>query len=306
MSLPFGVVALMSVLPCMVISALLLWNRFVDKNTPVGVWLFLIFPFSQSVLVFYLFSLVIDHQLGIHLFVFISALCIACIPTDLVLLRTLRQLSQRRLSLERAQMLSEQSMLQKLHYEDLLKDIEAAQEIRRIIAAELKKAYVLLDERKNIEASHHLEGTIETFTSHYRCFCQHHVVDALLAEKSKRCDKLGIHLAYALDIPESLPISGTELCAIFSNILDNALSACASCEPETRFIELKAHTAGGFFVLKTSNSACTAQQKRQARSRLSEHGWGFYILREIAARHGGELMTKRSQNVFQTVIWLKI
>jgi len=108
-----------------------------------------------------------------------------------------------------------------------------------------------------------------------------------------------------LDIPEELPVPGVELYAVFANVLDNAIKACGGT-PDTCFIDLKAHMAGGFFVFKAVNSAATAFRKPRSRDRLSEHGWGLSILQEIAARHGGELKTEQTAHTFQTTIWLKL
>jgi len=281
-------------------------NRLMKKASSDGLWIFMVFPLSQALLVLYLFFLLIEHRLGAHMLAAISFLGAACVPVDVILLRALRQLSQRRLSRERARMLSEQLERQKLHYADLSRDMEAAREIRGGIAAELRKAYAFLEERKDEEARRRLDGALETVAGHSRRFCDHPVVDALMADKSRLCGELGIRLTYALDIPESLTISGMELCAVFANVLENAVSACGSCEPGGRFIDLKAHTAGGFFIFRALNSACPARQARRSGSRLSEHGWGLSILREIAARHAGELKTERSQDAFQTVMWLKV
>ena len=282
-------------------------NRHVKIVSRDNLWILAIFPLSQVLLSTYLFFLWMEYMLGTLMLAFIILLSALCIPVDLILLKALRQLSHRQRSLERTRMLSEQLERQKIYYSNLSQDMEAAMEMRRWIAAEVGKAYTLLDERKDEDARRQLDDMLGAVASRSKRFCDHLVVDALLEDKSQLCRKHGIRLTYALSIPENLTISGVELCTVFANVLDNAISACDRCQPASRFIDLKAYTAGGFFIFKALNSACPTDRHAWRRgSGLSEHGWGLSILRKISIRHEGKLKTEWLQDTFQTIIWLKV
>lgn len=269
-------------------------------------WIYFIFPLSQGLIVAYLFYLMLVWKLGISFFMLVSCLGVACVPVDLLLLRMLRQFSHSRVSEERGKMLSKQLIQQKLHKESLLQDIEAARKIRNELASELKNAYILFEQQKDIEAIKHLNDALESVTISKKQFCCHPVVDALLEDKSRICEKYGIQLTCEVDVPENLLISNVELCSVFANILDNAINACRDCVAGMRFINLKAHTTGGFFIIKTLNSNSQLRHSPRRGSRLSKHGWGIFIMSEIASRYAGEFKIEPLEDGFQSVIWLKV
>lgn len=56
-------------------------------------------------------------------------------------------------------------------------------------------------------------------------WCENTVVNALLRSLSSRCAQSGITLDCAARIPEQLPLSPTDVCVLFGNLLENAFEA---------------------------------------------------------------------------------
>ena len=221
-----------------------------------------------------------------------------------LLFRVVKNNSEQALTRERARLLDEQLKRQMHHYDQFRADIARTQKIRQDIAEELRQANVLLGEHRQDAAQLKLDRVASALTRKQQ-FCDHRVVDALLFEKNSLCIERRIRLLPVLDIPATLPISGVELCAVFGNVLDNAISACGAMPEEDRFIELKAAASGGFFIVKARNSAMPPAEKIRA-ERLSSHGWGLSILREIASQHQGELQTDYHNGIYETTVWLKL
>ena len=142
-----------------------------------------------------------------------------------------------------------------------------------------------------------------------RRVCRHHVVGALLASKQEEAENAGVEVDFDLDVPDDLPFSDTELCAVFSNLFDNAVNACAQVsEGEKRFIEMKAYSRDAFFIVDVVNSCSKAQMKRERRrdTLFSEHGWGLSIIQAVAERHGGMLETEQQGNRFHTTVAMSL
>lgn len=97
----------------------------------------------------------------------------------------------------------------------------------------------------------------------------------------------------SLRVPAEVSISNSELCALVSNMLDNALNACEDVDPGKRFVVFKASVKGSYLVLDMRNSKSTSEgdegrettrrgildriqfaEEQTSGGSLAEHGWG--------------------------------
>jgi len=100
---------------------------------------------------------------------------------------------------------------------------------------------------------------------------------------------------------------------VFSNLLDNAVSACGKVPEGARFIKLKARVDAGYLAVRMENSCAPAEPgearrapRRSRGDRLPEHGWGLNILKTLADRHDGTLETVQEDGVYRTTVLLKL
>ena len=112
----------------------------------------------------------------------------------------------------------------------------------------------------------------------------------------------------SLRVPAEVSISNSELCALVSNMLDNALNACEDVDPGKRFVVFKASVKGLYLVLDMCNSKSTSEgdegrettrrgildrirfaEEQTSGGSLAEHGWGAVRRRHdrAALRRGG-------------------
>ena len=115
-----------------------------------------------------------------------------------------------------------------------------------------------------------------------------------------------------------------ELCAVFSNLLDNALNACAQSPDGERRIEAAARLWGMYLVIDVENSylrskgqaetvGCSpsgdAGSRRDAASPFPDlsmsHGWGRGIVREVVRRHDGTFEAGVVDDVYRVRAILK-
>lgn len=87
-----------------------------------------------------------------------------------------------------------------------------------------------------------------------RRFCENEIVNAVLSAKQPMVEQEGIQAEIRVDVPAAMPVSDIDMCAIFSNCIDNAIEACRRCPPAERSMALTARTEKGIFTLRLENS----------------------------------------------------
>lgn len=279
---------------------------------PMRLLINLLFPLSQLCIVAFLLYYAVEYDLPWWMFVLTAAMGILCGPVDLLLFKALRESEERELSRERVRLLEEQLEAQQDYLRRLSTDVDEAHRIRKEVAGELELVDALLDLREAEQASKGLMRAVDIMDSARKHYCGHRVVDALVSMKAAACEKAGIRLTVDLALDDDVALPSVELCAVFSNLLDNAIGACSSLPEGQRFVELKARVDAGYLVVRMENS-CTpttlVERRRAMKPRgtgLPEHGWGLSILSSLAARHDGRLETAQEESVFTTAVILKV
>lgn len=132
------------------------------------------------------------------------------------------------------------------------------------------------------------------------------MADAIINSKLSLAREKNIKLNTTLKIPEKLPLSDMEFCAVFGNLMDNAIEACEKiADREERFIRIYIGTFKKQFYISITNA--TAKTKRvttYATGKGGEHGFGLYRIDTIVKKHGGYLNRKNEPGVFATEVLL--
>ena len=257
---------------------------------PTRLLINLLFPFSQLCIVAFLFYYAIAYELPFWMFALVAVVGALCGPVDLVLFKALEESEKRELSRERVRLLEEQLQAQEQYLRRLSADIDEARRVREDVARELAAVDDLLQRQEAEQASRGLMKAVGIMDSSCKRSCE-------------------LDLALADDV--SLP--SVELCAVFSNLLDNAVSACGKVPEGARFIKLKARVDAGYLAVRMENSCAPAEPgearrapRRSRGDRLPEHGWGLNILKTLADRHDGTLETVQEDGVYRTTVLLKL
>lgn len=270
---------------------------------------FLLYLVGQILAALYLFYLVIFYNLSAVLFGLCVGMGLLCVPVDFALYYVLTVAEKQREAKERVRLLEEQQKA--LEEQQKRLDVEAAKasKVQAEVVAELESILADLDARDDASADLDFGKMLSIMDSTGRRVCRHHVVGALLASKQEEAEKAGVEVDFDLDVADDLPFSDTELCAVFSNLFDNAANACTQVpEGERRFIEMKVYSRDAFFIVDVVNSCSKAQMKRERRrdALFSEHGWGLSIIQAVAERHGGMLETEQRGSRFHTTVAMSL
>ncbi len=134
------------------------------------------------------------------------------------------------------------------------------------------------------------------------------MADAILNSKLQSAEKLKVALNVKANIPEKLPLSDVELCAVMGNLLDNAIEACVSLSENERFMRIYIGQLKGQFYMSVQNSA--GKVKKQNGEYLStkegEHGYGLFRIDRVAKKYSGYVNRQNEEGVFATEILIPI
>ena len=111
--------------------------------------------------------------------------------------------------------------------------------------------------------------------------------------------------------PLSAFLPSVDLCAVVANALDNAIHASEEVEEGKRFVSVKTHLTGGFFVLNVRNAckpdggAAKGEASWRRGAGLSEHGLGVSIMENVAKRHDGSFDIDQKDDVCTTSVVMR-
>ncbi len=132
----------------------------------------------------------------------------------------------------RARALEEQVELQQVHLAQTEQALAVARQDRMRYATEFTRITDALMSGDAAAAREGLARTEEALPRFGGRLCAHPVVDALLKAKMAQAKEWGAQLVVHAEVPADMGITDAELCAVISNLVDNALTAAAQAETE--------------------------------------------------------------------------
>ncbi len=221
-----------------------------------------------------------------------------------------------------------------LYYVEIQKQIQAHRE-RDMLAAQLHSAHselVSLRQMQNIAANyrhdmrHHFailmgmasEGSIEKIKTYVNIaqsdidtitpirFCENETVNLILSTFFTKAKHAGVTMIVNAKLPNSLPLSDTELCSLLSNGLENAIFAAASLASEDRVVSVKAtiHKANLLILIENQYTGIIAMKGGLPQSSHEGHGYGTRSIAAIADAHGGQAIFSADNGIFTLKIML--
>lgn len=184
-------------------------------------------------------------------------------------------------------------------------------EFRHDINNKLITAQSLLNQGANQELSHFLQeisGTVSGYK--YAEYCENSLINTVLNNKIDMANASGIRVETEV-LVGNLPLPGSDLCSLFSNILDNAVEACKELPPDyEKCIRLTVRVQNNYLIVTCKNPAIHGSDSDTCTGvsyeKNPDRGWGLGILNRMAQQYDGELHTELLDNCFSLRIILKL
>lgn len=140
---------------------------------------------------------------------------------------------------------------------------------------------------------------IETITPNL--YCGNNTVNLILSSFAAKAKKYGIVFSVDAQLPHSLSISDTELCALLSNALENATGAAKEVMDEKfRNVRVSCHIHKRNLLILVENSFTgkVTMENGLPQSHCEGHGLGVKSIRMIAEKHGGFCSFEARDEIF--------
>lgn len=283
---------------CVSLDAFLLWmltlfmNRYKNRLHGSEWALYLLFPFSQYMLLFGWFRVCLSEMTFPRAGYVIAAMLV-CMAADAALYLAVRGMAQRSELKAKNDLLSAQINRQKEHYAAITAQYESTRRMRHDIAKHLFTMQTLLQAGQYQNAAAYSdEVAAHTEVRENLGICEDPIVDAFLFSRSQELEKQGYRVQLRVLLPEGSGVAESDLIVAFANLLDNAAEACRACSDKT--ITLTAAINKGFLTIETEN-ACEQTQIKSAVFRNWNAASDFRFFRNLRKDiTAGSLTTRKT------------
>lgn len=142
--------------------------------------------------------------------------------------------------------------LREAYYQALRARESQVRQLRHDLRNHLSVLGGLMEQKRWAEACAYLDelGRQEGLQGPVR-FCENEAANVVLAVKAAELEQAGVRADFKAQLPSSLPLSDTDLCALLGNALDNAREGAARC-PDP-WVRLRCRQDKGLFMLRVEN-----------------------------------------------------
>lgn len=135
-------------------------------------------------------------------------------------------------------------------------------------------------------------------------------LDVILSDKGLYCEQEGIRFTCMADGAKLNFLDAVDLCAIFCNLLDNAIEAVMQVqEKDQRMISLKVTCVGNLVHIGIFNNYAHVEGQgtfQTTKQNAQEHGFGLKSVRMAVEQYKGEMKVYAKNGVFNVNILLPV
>ena len=126
--------------------------------------------------------------------------------------------------------------------------------------------------------------------------------DLVLQQKKEEAERAGIAVTVQAELIPAFPFSQREGCALFGNLLDNAMEACGKIEGEEKWIRVRIEKKNQMLFLEVGNSIGERPKEKNGKLPTTKkgglHGYGMKSVRRIVEKYGGVLSWEAGKDSF--------
>ena len=133
------------------------------------------------------------------------------------------------------------------------------------------------------------------------------ILDFILEQKRVVAQKSGIRYEIDTMLLTGIPTTEQETCALFGNLLDNAIEACCLVKTEEKWIKIQIQQINQLLsieLLNTFEIPCIRKQGvfETIKEERSVHGYGIKSMRRIVDKYQGNITYEEKEKIFTTKI----
>lgn len=137
------------------------------------------------------------------------------------------------------------------------------------------------------------------------------ILDIILNEKQNICNENNIDLTCDVNFSKCNFIEMTDVCSIFSNILDNAIEACNKTSIDKKYIKIRGTLVKSYYVIRCENSKTNKLEIKNSKIITSKkdkfiHGIGLKSVKSSLKKYNGDLEIEDFKNKFLLQIYIPI
>lgn len=131
-------------------------------------------------------------------------------------------------------------------------------------------------------------------------FCKNETVNLILLSFANKAKKVGVSLMVDTELPDKLALPDTELCAVLSNGLENAITAAALVAKENRNVRISCKLNRDKLLIFIENAYMgkVLIEKDMPKTSKNGHGFGTRSMVAIAQKRNGYCSCEEKEGIF--------
>lgn len=282
---------------------IVVWKWMKTKSVPKNIWIFILFPLSQYLMIRNFPMDIIRGKVTYEYPWQTFCSLLLGIAADVILFYVMiTQGEKEKLKQQLAE--TEKLMeLEKGYYETIELHREETAKIRHDFNNQLTAALHIAkngEGEKSVELLEQLREEIEKNSGHR--WCENAVINAVLSDKYRMCEKDGIKFSAEITVLPDVGILPLHMCSVLANLLDNAIRAASESGEESAFVTVHVKQQERYVFVKVENTAAEPVKKEKRPG----HGYGVQIITGIAKQYNGEYKGSFEKGVYTAVVVLEV
>ncbi|AFQ43328.1 ATP-binding protein [Desulfosporosinus meridiei] len=278
------------------------------NNTDKGWFGFCIIPLSYSILIYSIAKYDLDNVIIRPILKDAVLLFILTLSAYFLILRFFKQ-TREQITLQNEQnLLMTQVAAAQIHFESLEESQEKTMLYRHDMRHHLNLINSYLADNNQEAAQKYITEVEETINcAVVEKYCRNYTVNLILSSYIARAKNEQITVETQINLPQKNVVSDMDLCVIFANALENAISACKGIYgTNDRIIKIVSKVNNNKLYIQITNSfdGTIIFVDDMPISTDTNHGFGTKSIAAIAHKYGGMYSFTAEDRIFKTSIIL--